>query len=60
MRLGSEDLKSEPRSSSPVRGIVITSGDSTPPQQPRISAFIWGGKVRPIPTLPFGRWKGVA
>ena len=27
---------------------------------PRITAFIWGGKVRPQPTLPFGRWKHVA
>ena len=27
---------------------------------PRITAFIWGGKVRPQPTLPFGRWKDVA
>ncbi len=27
---------------------------------PRIAAFIWGGKVRPVPTLPYGRWKGAA
>lgn len=27
---------------------------------PRISAFIWGGKVRPTPVLPYGRWKGAA
>ncbi len=44
-------------------GIVITSGAppgaATPPE-PRIAAFIWGGKVRPSPTLPFGRWKGAA
>jgi len=60
MRLGREDPKSDPRSGSPVRGIVITGGEPAPPQHPRISAFIWGGKVRPAPTLPFGRWKGVA
>ena len=60
MRLGRDDVKSEPRNWSPLRGIVITRGDSTPPRQPRISAFIWGGKVRPAPTLPFGRWKGLA
>lgn len=28
-----------------------------PIRPPMISAFIWGGKVRPMPTLPFGRWK---
>ena len=27
---------------------------------PRIAAFIWGGKVLPTPTLPYGRWKGAA
>lgn len=42
-------------------GIVIADGRGvrglTPP---RITAFIWGGKVRPTPVLPFGRWKGAA
>lgn len=37
-------------------GIVI-SADAGPSQGPAISAFIWGGRVRPTPTLPFGRWK---
>ena len=60
MRLGREDLASDLEAWSPVGGIVITEGESSPPQQPRISAFIWGGKVRPAPTLPFGRWKDVA
>lgn len=23
--------------------------------RPAISAFIWGGKVRPVPALPYGR-----
>lgn len=27
------------------------------PQLPRATAFIWGGEVRPSPSLPFGRWK---
>lgn len=45
----------------PLRGIVITRGDDgSAPRRPRIAAFIWGGKVRPNPTLPFGRWKGAA
>ncbi len=42
-----------------VRGIVISSGVRREPG-PRIAAFIWGGKVRPVPTLPYGRWKIVA
>lgn len=25
------------------------------PQPPAITAFIWGGKVRPVPMLPYGR-----
>lgn len=26
-------------------------------KKPAISAFIWGGKVQPVPTLPYGRWR---
>ena len=37
-------------------GIVIR-GWPNAAVKPRISAFIWGGKVRPVPTLPYGRWK---
>lgn len=37
-------------------GIVVFEPAKSP-QRPRISAFIWGGKTRPVPTLPFGRWK---
>ncbi|MGH7483045.1 MAG: hypothetical protein ACRELV_12895 [Longimicrobiales bacterium] len=40
-------------------GIVIM-GTGEPAANPRIAAFIWGGKVRPVPTLPFGRWKPAA
>lgn len=25
------------------------------PSRPAIAAFIWGGKVRPVPMLPYGR-----
>lgn len=39
-----------------VAGIVIRDRVE-PPRRPVISAFIWGRKVRPIPTLPYGRWK---
>ncbi len=54
-----EDLRLE--ESSP--GIVVTDcpGDSSDGRShPRIAAFIWGGMVRPAPTLPYGRWKGAA
>ncbi len=49
------------RSEGGVRGIVVNEG--SPPsdgKEPRIALFIWGGKVRPTPTLPYGRWKGAA
>jgi hypothetical protein len=35
-------------------GIVI-HGTFGPSPRPAISAFIWGGKVRPVPALPYGR-----
>lgn len=37
-------------------GIVIRAVSQSE-TKPKISAFIWGGKVRQEPTLPFGRWK---
>ncbi len=37
-------------------GIVIHDREESTPK-PAITAFIWGGKVRTPPTLPFGRWK---
>lgn len=46
-----------------LTGIVIASGRKSgggDARAPRIAAFIWGGKVRPTPTLPYGRWKGAA
>lgn len=46
-----------------MTGIVIASGRKSTGNDtlvPRIAAFIWGGKVRPTPTLPYGRWKGAA
>jgi hypothetical protein len=56
-----ENRVQDPDETSP--GIVITNlpGNlSDREDHPRISAFIWGGKVRPVPTLPYGRWKGAA
>jgi hypothetical protein len=35
-------------------GIVIRPAAASP-IQPKISAFIWGGKIRPMPVLPYGR-----
>ena len=48
-----------------LHGIVVADGRpaeirSQVDPEPAIAAFIWGGKVRPSPTLPFGRWKGAA
>lgn len=46
-----------------IPGIVITDGRRSrvpTARAPRIHAFVWGGKVRPSPTLPYGRWKGAA
>jgi len=40
-------------------GIVIKDGEGGDrvAAVPVIRAFIWGRKVRQVPTLPFGRWK---
>jgi hypothetical protein len=46
-----------------VPGIVVAGRNpdrATGGERPKIAAFIWGGKVRPVPTLPFGRWRGAA
>lgn len=46
-----------------VQGIVVTdrkAEETLRTDGPRIAAFIWGGKVKPTPTLPYGRWKGAA
>jgi len=56
-----EKASSTVEESSP--GIVVTDfpgNFSEKGEHPRIAAFIWGGKVRPTPTLPYGRWKGAA
>jgi hypothetical protein len=37
-------------------GIVIHVS-AVADKKPAIAAFIWGGKVVPTPTLPYGRWK---
>ena len=49
------------RHDEPLPGIVITEGRRVPEiGDPKISAFIWGGKVQPTPALPYGRAKGAA
>ena len=47
---------SEPRAAEAASppGIVIHQPAVVPPR-PSIFAFIWGGKVRPVPALPYGR-----
>ena len=42
-------------------GIVIRNGNAEREVAPRIEAFVYGGESAPrTPTLPYGRWKGVA
>ena len=64
MRKGSgSGAKEELRTREMVQGIVVSDQKAEGPHtrgRPRISAFIWGGKVKPTPTLPYGRWKGAA
>lgn len=45
-----EDGRREPA------GIVIRVAAEAE-KKPAIAAFIWGGKVQPVPTLPYGRWR---
>jgi len=62
MKMGWDDGRRSGGPRRPLPGIVTLRGgrrvSETP--EPRVSAFIWGGKVRPAPTLPYGRWKGAA
>lgn len=53
---GMENLNSEYRGLDPQAppGIVIHSPGAAQPR-PSIIAFIWGGKVAPVPALPYGR-----
>ncbi len=37
-------------------GIVVQDGRPEE-ARPRAVAFVWGGKVKPQPSLPYGRWK---
>ena len=46
--------KAKPGPAKPAPGIVIRGGFE-PPRPPRVTAFIWGGKVKPIPAIPYGR-----
>ncbi len=52
MEVGSEKVAGED-----AVGIVVQGG-RTKEHRPRAVAFVWGGKVRPQPSLPYGRWKG--
>ena len=49
--LSEQSISDDPRN---PPGIVITDRWEEP-RRPAISAFIWGGKVRPVPALPYGR-----
>jgi hypothetical protein len=59
-RLQGREGMREARYQGPLPGIVIHGREDLRPATPRIHAFIWGGKVRPTPTLRYGRQKDVA
>lgn len=44
----------------PLPGIVIHGRCDERHAEPRIHAFVWGGKVPTAPVLDFGRRKGAA
>jgi hypothetical protein len=50
--------RQHPRTDSDAVGIVVKNGAEAE-RRPRAVAFVWGGKVRPAPSLPYGRWKPV-
>jgi hypothetical protein len=51
---GKQERTPKRRATKATPGIVIR-GSFEPPQQPRVVAFIWGGKIRPVPAIPYGR-----
>jgi hypothetical protein len=48
------EAEKETESPGEAPGIVIRD-KFEPLGRPSILAFIWGGKVRPVPSLPYGR-----
>lgn len=44
----------------PLPGIVIHGRCEERSAEPRIQAFVWGGKVPTAPVLDYGRRKGAA
>jgi hypothetical protein len=37
---------------------IVVQGGAPEQHRPRAVAFVYGGRVRPAPSLPYGRWKG--
>ena len=60
LKTGADVQGGGPSSMEERPGIIIFDGHRQREPGPRIMAFIWGGKREPVPTLPFGRWKGAA
>lgn len=49
------EMRSEVRETADATPAGIVIRDRQEPQRrPAITAFIWGGKVRPTPALPYG------
>jgi len=58
-RYGVHTRARRPDETGDLPGIVIRASEEGTPS-PRISAFVYGRRSEPAPTLPFGRWKKVA
>jgi len=53
-----DKMFSEKRAGSGVAGDapgIVIHDRWQPMPKPAVTAFIWGGKVRPVPQLPYGR-----
>jgi len=51
---GKKGPAAESKKPAEAPGIVIRGGFQ-PIVRPKVTAFIWGGKVRPVPAIPYGR-----
>lgn len=50
-----ETKKEGPAPVQPAAPGIVIRDRFGPLPRPRIAAFIWGGKVRPVPAIPYGR-----
>lgn len=55
--MSNDDVGNDYAAGTDAVGIVVHNGGGAGGASPRTVAFVWGGKVRPAPSLPYGRWK---